>query len=153
MAAPVHIESVAQFDGILKDNTYTLIDFTASWCPPCRQIAPIFEKLSKANSKEGGFAFVKVDVDEQRDIAAKYKITAMPTFILLKDGEPVNNLRGADVVGLNTLVKDAAKDLETVEAKTSEPTTTSEAPAGDEPTVSGGYTLGSGSHSDWKTTL
>jgi thioredoxin 1 len=144
MAGPVHIESVPQFDQILQDNTYTLIDFTASWCPPCRQIAPIFENLSKTNSKEGGFAFVKVDVDEQPDISAKYKITAMPTFILLKDGQPVNDLRGANVPGLQALVKGATVDLESVEAEKAQG-------SAEEETVSGTYTIGS--HSDWKTTL
>jgi thioredoxin 1 len=145
MSKPVHIESSKQFDQLLSSNTYVLVDFTASWCPPCKMIAPIFEQLSVANSMEGSFTFVKVDVDEQREIASKYKITAMPTFILLKDGEQVQSVRGANPPAIQTLVKSAVSDIEKAQ------TEKKEEPSTEESTVSGSYTLSS--NSNWKTSL
>lgn len=94
---------------------------------------------------EGSFTFVKVDVDEQREIASKYKITAMPTFILLKDGEQVQSVRGANPPAIQTLVKSAVSDIEKAQ------TEKKEEPSTEESTVSGSYTLSS--NSNWKTSL
>jgi len=79
-------------------------------------IAPIFEQLSMTNTKQGSLAFAKVDVDEQRDIASKYGITAMPTFILLKNGEPFQTVRGANPPAIQNLVKQAVADVEETSA-------------------------------------
>ena len=76
MANITHIDSSSQFESLLSSNQYVIVDFHAVWCGPCHMIAPVFEKLAKQHSKPDSIAFVKVDVDQQEDIARKYGITA-----------------------------------------------------------------------------
>ncbi|SPQ26211.1 28bcdd26-8b01-4090-95c3-eb31894a5df7 [Thermothielavioides terrestris] len=87
MADPHHIASVADLDALAAANKYLILDFWAEWCPPCKAIAPLFAKLSAELALPGAVAFGKVDVDEAPDVAAKFGVTAMPTFIVLTDGE------------------------------------------------------------------
>lgn len=68
-----------------------IIDFTAVWCGPCRIIAPVFAEYAK---KFPGAIFLKVDVDELKEVAEEYKIEAMPTFLFIKDGEKVHTVVG-----------------------------------------------------------
>ena len=70
-----------------------LVDFWAEWCPPCRLLAPTFEKLAATYGNEIGFA--KVDVDELPDVAGRYGIRSIPTLLLLRDGEVVEEIVGA----------------------------------------------------------
>lgn len=79
-----------------------VVDFTASWCPPCKFIAPIFADLAK---KFTNVTFLKVDVDELKPVAAEWEVEAMPTFIFLKDGKLVDKIVGADKDGLPALVE------------------------------------------------
>lgn len=65
-----------------------VIDFFATWCGPCKIIAPQFEELSKQHSS---IIFLKVDVDENDEIAATYEVSSMPTFIFIKKGEVVSH--------------------------------------------------------------
>lgn len=69
-----------------------MIDFTASWCPPCRTIAPIFADMAKKNSN---VVFLKVDVDEMKAIAEQFSVEAMPTFLFMKEGEVKDRVVGA----------------------------------------------------------
>ena len=69
-----------------------VVDFFATWCGPCKMLAPVFEGVS---NKLGDKAkFFKVDIDENGNIAQKYRISAVPTMIIFKDGVPVENLAG-----------------------------------------------------------
>lgn len=142
---PLNVSSTKEFDSLVVDNTYVLLDFTASWCPPCKMIAPIFEQLSVKNSVPGSLAFAKIDVDEQQEIASRYGITAMPTFILLKKGEVSETVRGANPPAIQNLVKGAVAGLEA--SKAAQPAEAKK----DEETVSGSYTVSS--NADWKTSL
>jgi thioredoxin 1 len=151
MSKPIHITSNGQFKSLLSSNTYVLVDMTASWCGPCRQIAPVFEQLSTANSKDGHFAFVKVDVDEQPDIAQEYGISAMPTFLLMKNGEVEQNVRGANAPALKALVTKASADAAKIAADAGKKKEATTAPAEDQETVSGSYTVSS--NPSWKMAL
>ncbi|PWN28706.1 thioredoxin H-type-like protein, partial [Jaminaea rosea] len=79
-----------------------VVDFTASWCGPCRMIAPTFESLAK---KHTGSVFLKVDVDENAAVARAYSVSAMPTFVFLKNKSVIETLRGANPSQLTSLVE------------------------------------------------
>ena len=87
--AEVHsIKSSEEFEALASSHQYVIVDFTAEWCPPCKAIAPMYAQLAKKYGAASALAFAKVDVDELSDISQRYGITAMPSFLLLKDGEP-----------------------------------------------------------------
>jgi thioredoxin 1 len=74
----------------LKDNKVVLIDFWAEWCGPCRMLNPVMEDVKNLfpNNVE------KINVDEERDIAAKYGVRSLPTVIFFKDGEVMERIPG-----------------------------------------------------------
>ena len=75
------------FDELINDSKPTLVDFFATWCGPCRTQGPIIEQVKE---KMGDKANVlKVDVDQERKLAAGYRVQSIPTLILFKNGEPV----------------------------------------------------------------
>ena len=71
-----------------------IIDFFATWCGPCKKIAPAFEKLAEVYPS---IVFLKVDVDESPELVDKYEIQAMPTFLFMKNGVVVKRIEGADL--------------------------------------------------------
>jgi len=99
-----HLNSVSQLNGILSQSKekISVIDFHATWCGPCHTIAPAFEQLSKQYTNVN---FLKCDVDAAEDVAAVYKITAMPTFIFLKGSNQVAQVKGADTALLASTLK------------------------------------------------
>ena len=71
-----------EFNNEVKDGV-VIVDFFADWCGPCKMLAPIFEEVG--NEMEGKAKFIKVNVDEARDIADKFRISTIPTMIVLKN--------------------------------------------------------------------
>lgn len=101
-----HIASSAELQQLFAATTYVLVDFYADWCGPCKTIAPIYVNLSKKHTVPGILGFAKVNVDNARDVAAQYGISAMPTFLAFKEGKLVavngaSQIRGADLKALN----------------------------------------------------
>ncbi len=70
-----------------------LVDFWATWCGPCRMIAPVLEQL--ATEVDGQVKIGKIDIDENPDAATKYRVASIPTLILFKDGKEVDRRIGA----------------------------------------------------------
>eukprot|EP00030_Apusomonadida_sp_AF-17_P002804 a341885_115.p1 GENE.a341885_115~~a341885_115.p1 ORF type:complete len:155 (-),score=53.05 a341885_115:8-436(-) len=77
-------------------------NFTASWCGPCRKIAPVFESLAMQNAKD--VTFLKIDVDRAADIASKEAISAVPSFLFFKGGKRLGGFSGADVAKLTGFI-------------------------------------------------
>ena len=79
------------FDEVLSGD-YALVDFSATWCGPCRMLAPVLEELS--DEMDGKVAFFNADVDENMGLAQQYGISSIPALILFKDGKPVDSIVG-----------------------------------------------------------
>lgn len=93
---------------VFKGDKPMLVDFYATWCPPCKQIAPILEELAK--EYEGKIDFYKIDVDQEGELAAAYNIRSIPTlFFIPKEGDPETVLGALSkeefVVKLNELLQ------------------------------------------------
>lgn len=100
------IETEDEFDELLADAGAKLVvvDFTASWCGPCQRIAPKYAELAEEYADDA--LLVKVDVDENAELAARMGVQVLPTFIVLRDGEEVAKMSGADPAKLEALVKE-----------------------------------------------
>lgn len=79
-------------DEVLKSKGIVMVDFFATWCGPCKMMAPAVERLAKAY--EGKMKIGKLDVDENPDVSQKYEIQSIPTIIFFKNGEMVDKLVG-----------------------------------------------------------
>lgn len=84
--------TAATFEDTVKEGV-TLVDFWAPWCGPCRMIAPVIEEL--AEEYEGKATIAKVNTDEEQDIAVKFGIRSIPTVMIFKNGEVVDQMIGA----------------------------------------------------------
>ncbi|KAK9813230.1 hypothetical protein WJX72_011064 [[Myrmecia] bisecta] len=85
-----------------NDNKAVVVDFTATWCGPCKMIGPYYEELS---GNYPSLVFLKVDVDAVEAVAAECGITAMPTFQVWKNAEKVDELVGASKEKLKALIE------------------------------------------------
>ena len=77
---------------VLKNKGIVLVDFYAQWCGPCKMTGPIVEQLAE-EMKE--VKFVKVDVDQNQELSSQYQVFSIPTFLIFKDGQVVNQFVGA----------------------------------------------------------
>lgn len=81
------------FEKIIAQNGKTvLVDFWATWCGPCRMIAPVLEEVAK---ERPDVTVCKVDVDEERELALEYGVSNIPTLLVFRDGKVVNQSIGA----------------------------------------------------------
>lgn len=91
--SPVPVVDEARFDAeVLESGVPVVVDFSAAWCPPCRVMDPIVEELA---AERDDLRFVKVDVDAEAQLAARYGVLSMPTFMVFHHGAPVETLIGA----------------------------------------------------------
>ncbi|MEM1288347.1 MAG: thioredoxin [Pseudomonadota bacterium] len=80
-------------DEVLKSSVPVVVDFWATWCGPCKMIAPILEDIS--DEMDGKVKIAKLDVDENQHTAQSLRVMSMPTLIAFKDGQPVSQKVGA----------------------------------------------------------
>ena len=77
---------------MLKSEKPVLVDFFATWCGPCRMVAPVLEEIAEENEN---IKVVKIDVDQEPGLAQKFGVTSIPLLVVIKDGEVVNQSLGA----------------------------------------------------------
>ncbi|GAA0865487.1 thioredoxin [Paraclostridium tenue] len=86
------IVNTGSFRGAVEENKgVVVVDFFATWCGPCKMLAPVFESVSEELNDA---KFVKVDIDESLELAQKYGISTVPTMMIFKDGKVVDTLVG-----------------------------------------------------------
>ncbi|GMM45528.1 hypothetical protein DAPK24_021030 [Pichia kluyveri] len=100
------ITSSAAFKDTVLKSPIAFVDFYATWCGPCKMIAPYLEKFSDVHTNVD---FYKLDVDEISEIARDYGISAMPTFLVFKHGKVVDKIVGANPQGINAALVNASK--------------------------------------------
>ena len=96
------LESVDDFKNAIASSKLTIVDFFATWCGPCKAIAPKLEDLAESNPN---IQVVKVDVDKLEDLSQEQGITAMPTFLFFKNGSKLDSIRGANIDSIKALVE------------------------------------------------
>ena len=85
-----HVTDASFESDVLQPGSTVLVDYWAEWCGPCKMIAPILDDVSKAY--EGKITITKMNVDENREIPAKFGIRGIPTLMLFKDGKALGSI-------------------------------------------------------------
>ncbi|KAK7362142.1 hypothetical protein VNO77_04245 [Canavalia gladiata] len=96
----------AHFDALKQTNKLMVIDFTASWCGPCKLMDPVIQKFAE---KYTDVEFVKIDVDELMEVSQKFQVQAMPTFMLIKKGKVADKVVGVKKEELQRLIEQHRK--------------------------------------------
>jgi thioredoxin 1 len=94
----------SDFDTYIKSDQPVFVDFWAEWCPPCKAMEPAIERL--ANRYSGKIIFGKLNTDEESEIATRYDVMSIPTFMVFKNGKPLDTAIGAvGEVALDRLIQ------------------------------------------------
>lgn len=95
------------FESVLKTDKLVLIDFSATWCGPCKQLSPIIDELH--NEYSNRVVIGKVDIEENNDIVNKYSIRNVPTLLFIKNGKLLDRMVGAQTK--NVLIETINKNM------------------------------------------
>jgi thioredoxin 1 len=91
--APVEVSDASFASDVLASNKPVLVDFWATWCGPCKRVAPVLAEI--AAEKAGQLIVAKLDIDANPETARDFQVISIPTLILFKDGQPVKRIVGA----------------------------------------------------------
>ena len=88
-----NIINTSQFRGSVEESQgVVVVDFFATWCGPCKMLAPVFEQAGEEMKNDA--TFLKVDIDQSLEIAQQFRISTVPTMMIFKNGKPVETLVG-----------------------------------------------------------
>ena len=87
----LHINSESFQEEVLNSSVPVLVDFFATWCGPCQLLGPVLDEIAGEHTE---FKVCKVDVDEAKDLARKYRVMSVPTLLVVKNGEVVKRASG-----------------------------------------------------------
>ena len=93
MAKPQDVTDATFEQQVLKAEGPVLVDFWATWCGPCRAVAPVLEDI--AGEQEGKLTILKLDVDQNQQTAGQFGVMSIPTMILFRNGQPIKQIVGA----------------------------------------------------------
>ncbi len=92
-AATIEVSDASFSTDVLSSNKPVLVDFWATWCGPCKMVAPVLEEIAAEQSEQ--LTVAKLDVDANPETARDFQVVSIPTMILFKDGQPVKRIVGA----------------------------------------------------------
>ncbi|WP_116043028.1 thioredoxin [Amycolatopsis palatopharyngis] len=93
MTAPVKVTDSSFADDVLTSEKPVLVDFWATWCGPCKMVAPVLEEIASEHGEK--LTIAKLDIDENPNTARDYQVMSIPTLILFQGGKPVKQIVGA----------------------------------------------------------
>ncbi|KAI8087885.1 thioredoxin-like protein [Gilbertella persicaria] len=98
-------KSLSEFQELINQDKLVVVDFHATWCGPCKLIAPKLKNFAEAYTN---VVFAKVDVDEVPDVAGEYQVRAMPTIMYFKNGQKLGEVVGANIKNIEDKLKEFA---------------------------------------------
>ncbi|ETS75821.1 hypothetical protein PFICI_12765 [Pestalotiopsis fici W106-1] len=108
---PVHVvQTLESYNELLSSHQYVVVDFHATWCGPCKAMNPLFTQHATKHASPGQIAFAKIDIDEVPDVAARYRVTHIPTFLFVRNGEAYEEVRSANPPKLQAAIEEMAAE-------------------------------------------
>jgi thioredoxin 1 len=93
MANTIEVTTSSFSDDVLKSDKAVLVDFWATWCGPCKMVAPVLDEIAGENAEK--LTVAKLDIDANPEVARDYQVMSVPTMILFSGGQPVKQIVGA----------------------------------------------------------